>query len=370
MLWRLERGDPIRRSAADEKTEGGQLIAKPITLKDVAREAGVHISTASRALNEETRSGLSAETANRVIAAAELLGYQPHPFARGLRTNRTRSVGMVVPDLISPFIPPILAGAQHTLSEVGYSLLIGSDDEGSTRTKTALETFLDRRVDGLIVANARLDFTPPDAVLRHEVPTVLVSRSVENESFPAIVGDDRAALSLVVRHLVELGHTRIAHVAGPLDISTGLFRRDGFIRAVEGAGLSTSDCRTFEAGSFRSEDGHAACGRLLDSDDGITAIVAANDLLALGCIDAIRERGLSVPGDLSVTGYDDIALIDRLDPALTTISLPYEEMGVEAGRLLLDLLAADDRIAEASYEPIRLAPTLVVRSSTRPVGSK
>ena len=120
---------PLVGSLRTRGRKGGQLIAKAITLKDVAREAGVHISTASRALNEETRSELSAETAERVIAAAEQLGYQPHPFARGLRTNTTRSVGMVVPDLISPFIPPILAGAQHVLSEVGYSLLIGSDDE-------------------------------------------------------------------------------------------------------------------------------------------------------------------------------------------------------------------------------------------------
>lgn len=367
---RLERGESIRRSATDEKTEGGHLIAKAITLKDVAREAGVHISTASRALNEETRSELSVETADRVIAAAELLGYQPHPFARGLRTNRTQSVGMVVPDLISPFIPPILAGAQHGLSKAGYSLLIGSDDEDSQRTKTAVETFLDRRVDGLIVANARLDFTPPEPVLHHEVPTVLVGRSVENESLPAIVGDDKAALALVVRHLVELGHTNIAHIAGPLDISTGLFRRDGFIDAIEGAGLAASACRIFEAGSFRLEDGHAACDRLLDSDGVITAIVAANDLLALGCIDAIRERGLSIPGDLSVTGYDDIALVDRLDPALTTISLPYEAMGRAAGCLLLDLLAEDDRTVETSYEPMRLTPSLVVRSSTGPVGSR
>ena len=348
----------------------GHLIAKAITLKDVAREAGVHISTASRALNEETRSGLSAETADRVIAAAELLGYQPHPFARGLRTNTTRSVGMVVPDLISPFIPPILAGAQHSLAEVGYSLLIGSDDESPSRTKTALETFLDRRVDGLIVANAQLEFTSPEPILRNTVPTVLVSRSVENASFPAIVGDDRAALSLVVDHLVAMGHRRIAHVAGPLDISTGLFRKDGFIAAIDRNGLAAADCRVFEAGSFHLEEGHAACLRLLDSGDAPTAIVAANDLLALGCIDAIRERGFQVPGDISVTGYDDILLVDRLDPALTTISLPYEEMGTVAGRLLLDMMAKKDRSAETSYEPTRLAPSLVVRSSSGPVGPR
>ncbi len=276
----------------------------------------------------------------------------------------------MVPDLVSPFIPPILAGAQHTLSESGYSLLIGSDDENLPRTKTAVETFLDRRVDGLIVANARLDLTPPEVVLRHEVPTVLVSRSVSDESFPAIVGDDRAALSLTVRHLVELGHTRIAHVAGPLDISTGLFRRDGFVDAVERAGLAASECRVYDAGTFRSAEGHAACSQMLDSGDRATAIVAANDLLALGCIDAIRDRGLSVPKDLSVSGYDDIALADRLDPALTTISVSYEEMGAVATRLLLDLLTEDDRNVETSYEPIRLEPSLVVRSSTGPVGSK
>ena len=273
---------------------------------------------------------------------------------------------MVVPDLISPFIPPILAGAQHTLSEDGYSLLIGSDDDGSPRTKPALTAFLEQRVDGLIVANAHLEFTAPDAVLRNDVPVVLVSRSARGGGFPAIVGDDQAALSLVVRHLVELGHTRIAHVAGPLDISTGLFRKDGFVSAVADQGLEASDCKVYEAGTFRSQDGHAACTRLLDSGDVYTAIVAANDLLALGCIDAIHERGLGVPGDISVTGYDDIALVDRLDPALTTISLPYEEMGAVAARLLLDLLAVDDRAIGTSTEPIRLAPTLVVRSSTGP----
>jgi LacI family transcriptional regulator len=277
---------------------------------------------------------------------------------------------MVVPDLISPFIPPILAGAQRILSGGGYSLLIGSDDGNSPRTNSAIDTFLEQRVDGLIVANARLEFTPPDAVLRNETPTVLVSRSARRGAFPAIVGDDYAALSLVVRHLVQLGHTRIAHVAGPLDISTGLYRRDGFVTAVTDQGLDSSDWAVYEAGSFRLEDGHAACAGLLDSGNGYTAIVAANDLLALGCIDAVREKGLSVPADVSVTGYDDIALVDRLDPALTTISLPYEEMGTVAGRLLLDLLVADDRAVEAPTEPIRLAPTLVVRSSTGPVGSK
>jgi LacI family transcriptional regulator len=343
-------------------------VAKVITLKDVAHEAGVHVSTASRALNAATRSGVNVDTADRVLVVAERLGYQPHPLARGLRTNRTLTVGMVVPDLMNPLFPPIFAGAQQVLNDVGYSLLIGADDEALQPTETVMTTFLDRRVDGTLVASAHLDFTAPEALLRHEVPTVLVNRSARDDSFPAIVGDDRTGLALVVRHLVELGHTRIAHIAGPHDISTGLCRKEAYIDALDGEGLEASERLVFEAGSFRTENGRAACDRLLDSGEDVTAIVAANDLIALGCIDAIRARGLSVPGDLSVTGYNNMTFVDRLEPPLTTVSVPYEAMGAAAARLLLDLLAAEDDTADATYEPIRLPPSLVVRGSTGPAG--
>jgi len=342
-------------------------VAKVITLKDVAREAGVHISTASRALNDETRSGVNVDTADRVLVAAARLGYQPHPLARGLRTNRTWTVGMVVPDLMNPLFPPIFAGAQNALDEIGYSLLIGADDEALERTGTVMTTFLERRVDGMLVANAHLDFTAPEALLRHEVPTVLINRSARDDSFPAIVGDDRTGLALVVRHLVELGHTRIAHVAGPHDISTGLCRRQAFLNALEDEGLASSERLVFEAGSFRIENGRAACDRLLDSGEEVTAIVAANDLIALGCIDAIQARGLSVPSDLSVTGYNDMTFVDRLEPPLTTVSVPYEAMGAAAAEVLLRLLAADDDGGDTAYEPVQLPPSLVVRASTGPI---
>lgn len=346
-------------------------MANGATLKDVARAAGVHISTASRALNAETRALVNVETAGRVLATAERLRYRPHPLALGLKTNRTHTIGMVVSDLISPFTAPILAGAQRALSEVGYSLLIGADTDKTTdHTRTAVETFLDRRVDGLIVANARLDFAPPEPLLDHEVPTVLVNRSVRGDSFPAIVGDEHIALTGVVRHLIELGHTRIAHVAGPQHVSTGLYRRMSFVEALTTSRLDTSLRSIFEAGSFRMKDGYDAAQAALDSGLGFTAIVAANDLLALGCIDAIQERGLDVPGDISVTGYDDILLVDRLEPPLTTVSSPYEEMGASAAQMLVGMLGGQYRGIEPPYEPIRLAPSLVVRSSSGPVSSK
>jgi LacI family transcriptional regulator len=343
-------------------------VAKVITLKDVAREAGVHISTASRALNETTRSEVNVDTADRVLEAAQRLGYQPHPLARGLRTNRTWTIGLVIPDLMNPVFPPIFAGAQRVLNDVGYSLLIGSDNDAMKPTGTVVTTFLDRRVDGLLVASAHLDFTAPEALLRHEVPTVLVNRSVRDESFPAVVGDDQEGLALVMSHLVELGHTEIAHIAGPHDISTGVGRQEAFVAARDAVGLGTSQPLIVEAGAYRIENGSDACDRLLDSGEDVSAIVAGNDLIALGCLDAIRARGLSVPGDLSVVGFDDMTFVNRLYPPLTTVAVPYEAMGASAGQLLLELLATADETAEANtYEPERLSPSLVVRDSTGPV---
>jgi LacI family transcriptional regulator len=230
-------------------------VARAITLKDVAREAGVHISTASRALNEATRTEVNVDTADRVLETARRLGYQPHPLARGLRTNRTWTIGLVIPDLMNPVFPPIFAGAQRILNEVGYSVFIGSDNDAMKPTGTVVTSFLDRRVDGLLVASAHLDFTAPEALLRHEVPTVLVNRSVQDESFPAVVGDDRDGLALVISHLVELGHTKIAHIAGPHDISTGVGRQEAFVAAYHAAGLGTSKPLIVEAGAYRIVNG-------------------------------------------------------------------------------------------------------------------
>ncbi|MFB3049042.1 MAG: LacI family DNA-binding transcriptional regulator [Acidimicrobiia bacterium] len=202
-------------------------MADPVTLKDVAAAAGVHVSTASRALNPETRSVVNVDTAGRVLEVAERLGYRPHPLARGLRTNRTLTIGMVVPDLMNPLFPPIYAGADAVLGDLGYSVLVSSDDDDPAKGRSVVVALMERRVDGLILANAHRDLVIPT---RHsKVPTVLVNRSSASNEFPAIVGDDHAGVGLVVGHLVSLGHTAIAHVAGSQDLSTGLARRQAFV---------------------------------------------------------------------------------------------------------------------------------------------
>ncbi len=333
----------------------------PVTLKQVAAAAGVHVSTASRALNPETRSVVKEQTAVRVQEVAERLGYRPHPLARGLRTNRTFTVGMVVPDLMNPLFPPIYAGAESVLGDLGYSVLIASDESETSKGRGVVSALLERRVDGLILANALRDFALPPG--RETVPAVLVNRSIESRALPSIIGDDHTGIALVVRHLADLGHTMIAHIAGPMDFSTGLARREGFGAAMSHAGLGVRQELIVEADAFRTDAGRTACERLLDSGTPFTAVVAGNDLIALGCYDTLAANGRSVPDDVSVTGYNDLTFIDRVAPPLTTVAVDYHEMGAAAARALLDLLDRDGGAAPP-YEPVLLAPELVVRAST------
>lgn len=336
-------------------------MPRVVTLKDVAREAGVHVSTASRALSSDTRSVVNAETAHRVLEVARRLGYRPHPLARGLRTNRTHTIGMVVPDLMNPLFAPIYAGAEGRLSERGYSLVIAGDDDDEVKAKDVVAGFLERRVDGLILADAHLVSGIPD--IGEGAAAVLVNRAMADTRLPAIVGDDLVGIGLAVRHLISLGHTAIAHIAGPQDLSTGRNRRHAFIEALEEEGLEVPDTLIIEAGAFRTATGQLACQRLLDSGQEFTAIVAANDLIALGCYDVLGAAGLSIPTDVSVTGYNDMMFADRVAPPLTSVSVPYREMGAAAADTVLALIEGD-----APPEPTITAfpPSLVIRGSTGP----
>jgi LacI family transcriptional regulator len=338
-------------------------MADGVTLKDVAREAGVHVSTASRALSPDTRSVVNVETARRVAEVAERLGYRPHPLARGLRTNRTHTIGMIVPDLMNPLFSPIYAGAEERLSESGYSLVIASDGDDEVKAKDVVAGFLERRVDGLILATAHLDNGIPSDAEVGAAPVVLVNRAMGSERLPTIVGDDCLGIGLAVQHLASLGHTAIAHIAGPQDLSTGVNRRQAFDHAIEQEGLVARPEMTAVARAFRVDDGRDACRRLLDSGVEVTAIVAGNDLIALGCYDALAERGLTIPGDVSVTGYNDMAFIDRVTPPLTSVAVPYRAMGAEAAA---ELLRAIDGEGERAATTIFLPPSLVVRKSTAP----
>ncbi|MCL2419379.1 MAG: LacI family transcriptional regulator [Conexibacteraceae bacterium] len=332
------------------------------TIRDVARVAEVHPGTVSRALNPETRALVNDETAARVLAAADELGYRPNPIARGLKTQRSYTVGVLIPDLLNPLFPPIVRGVDDRLAKDGYTPLLVNTDRDLEREQASVETMLARQVDGFIAATARLDMEPLVAASAEGVPVVLVNRSVEDGSLASVTVDDRTGIRLAVEHVIALGHERVAHVAGPQNVSTGRLRLMGFRAAMEAHALGAPAERVAIGESFGVEAGAEACAEVLAADAGVTAIIAANDLLALGCYAALTELGLRCPEDVSIVGFNDMLFVDKLQPPLTTVRVPQRELGFVAADLLLEQIGG---VATGPREVV-LDPSLVIRDSTAP----
>jgi LacI family transcriptional regulator, galactose operon repressor len=344
-------------------TASGQPVARgrsAVTIRDVARVAKVHPGTVSRALNEDTRALVNPETAERVLRAAEKLGYRPNRIARGLKTSRSHTIGVLIPDITNPLFPPILRGIEDRLDEAGYTSLIVNTDNDANRERVYLEAMRARQVDGFISATARLDRELLLELAEAGTPLVLVNRSLEDGSVPAVTVDDREGIALAVQHVVGLGHERIGHVAGPQNLSTGHRRHLGFIEAMRAAGLKAPPEHICFGAFFTEEEGARACDELLDAAPGLTAIVAGNDLMAIGCYDALEKRGLTCPDDISVVGFNDMPFVDRLRPPLTSVRVPQREIGKVAADLLLEQLGGGEEPATE----ILLEPTLMVRGST------
>jgi LacI family transcriptional regulator len=343
----------------------GGSSASTVTLRDVAQAADVHPGTASRALNPATRSQVKVETAERVLQAAAGLGYRVNPIARSLRTSRSLTVGVVIPDLTNPFYPPIVRGVEDELGASSYVALLANTDNDSGRERRVFETLRERQVDGLIVMTAKRKHPLLVEVAAAAVPMVLVSRDVDGLSVSAVLLDDEEAMRLAVGALRDLGHRRLAHVSGPRTVSTAVRRRHGFVGATKPASGLTST--VVESAQFSIEAGHVAARRLLERHPDVTAIVAANDMIALGCLTAIEEHGLRCPEDVSVIGVNDSQFLDHTNPPLSTVSIPKYEMGRSAAQLLLSQLQSGGGRLAAEVRQMR--PELRLRRSTGPAPS-
>jgi LacI family transcriptional regulator len=305
---------------------------------------------------------VSPEVVRRVEAAARALNYRVNRAASTLRTGRSGAVGVLLPDLTNPVFPPILRGIEQALAAEGYFVLVA--DTGHEHTpEQAADRMLAQRVEGLIIATAALHDPLVDQLTRDQVRVVLVNRRDETGTLPAVVSDDVLGMRLAVDHLVAIGHRRIAHLAGRHDLSTGALRRSGFEQAMAAHGLPVAAVEECEA--YSCEAGETGLHRLLESRVPFTAIVAANDLIALGAIQALNARGLRVPEDVSVVGHNDMPLMDRVSPPLTTVRILHYEMGFRAARLLLDSL----RGVPGTTSTVVLRPELVIRGSSQPPAS-
>lgn len=327
------------------------------TIVDVARLAQVSIGTVSHVISGAKN--VSPDTAKSVEAAVQKLDYRPSRLARSLVQQRTESVGMIIPDITNPYFAHLAFNVEQALESVDFALLIGNSANESSQEQNYIRDFLERQVDGLVIAVASGAGIAELGLAAKEVPVVLIDRLAEGWPGDAVVGANDVGSRLAVAHLVEQGHENIAFLGGREEVSSARDRRIGFEEAISQAGLRV---QYESAGPFSIESGFDRTQTLLNTNNQPTAIVAAGDLLAIGALKAAEQGGINVPSQLSIVGYDDIVYADTTTPRLTTVRQPAVEIASEAVRLLLARI--EDRSREA--EVTSVAPTLVVRESTAP----
>jgi LacI family transcriptional regulator len=336
-----------RRAAAG--TEG------KVTLERVAAEAGVSAATVSRILNGTAM--VSADKRAVVDRAIARLGFVPNPVARGLAGGRTLSIGVVTQAIDSPFYGGALRGIEDKLSRAGYSPLFVSGQWSATHEARCIEALRSRRVDGIIVLTGRLSDSALTATAR-ELPVVVTGRKLTAPNLYALDFDDLEGARLATQHLLDLGHRRIAVIAGDLKHPDGKERLRGCRAALEAAGLAWEP-EMVMAGDFTEASGLAAVERLIDSGRAFSAIFASNDQMAFGAALGLHRRRLRVPEDVSLIGFDDLASATYAIPPLTTVHHPGYELGEHAATAMIQLLAGQEPTVELP------PPRLVVRESSR-----
>lgn len=327
-----------------------QQERRVVTLKDVAAASGVSISTVSRILDERTPPSRST-TAARVRHVADDLGYRRNMFASGLRRGATGTIGVLVPRLTDHVMALMFEAIERAARTRGSFAIVATCGDDPAEEKRATETLLDRNVDGLILATARLDDTLPASLRERGVAHSLVLRT--DGASPSALGDDEAGGYFAARHLIDLGHREIAVVTGPWFTSSARSRLAGAQRALDEAGIALHDDRIVSTG-YGIESGHAAGRELFATASPPTAIFAANDNLAIGMVSAASAAGLLVGKDVSIVGYNDIPLAGMLPIPLTSVRTPFDQIAVSA----LDLLDS------SSGTVTKALPTLIPRAST------
>ncbi|MEV4009768.1 LacI family DNA-binding transcriptional regulator [Nonomuraea angiospora] len=330
-------------------------------IKDVAAQAGVSVATVSRVLNDNP--SVTEETRNRVHDAMAALNYRPNAVARSLRTEATRTLGLIIGDILNPFFAELARAVEDEAREAGYTVIIGNADERADQQDHYVRTLLERRVDGLLICPTA-EVTPlVEEVSQGERPLVFLDRTLTGVEVPSVRADGSTAIAELVAHLRALGHRRIAFVSGPSTLSTGRERTEAFLRAAAEHGLEVPQ-EYVRVGDFRAGSGHRITSELLDLPEPPQAIFLGDNLMALGALDAISERGLDIPRDVALASFDDVPWFNHVHPRITAISQPTAELGRRAVRVILDALSG--RTAESVVLPARL----VARESCGETGTR
>ncbi|ELN6892071.1 substrate-binding domain-containing protein [Vibrio cholerae] len=332
------------------------------TMKDIARLAGVSTSTVSHVINKSRF--VSDEIAERVNNAAQQLNYAPSALARSLKMNRTKTIGMLVTTSTNPFFGEVVKGVERSCYHQGYNLILCNTEGDNQRMKASINTLLQKRVDGLLLMCSTLEGERLDVFDRYpDIPVVVMDWGPILFASDKIQDNSLQGGYMAAKHLIECGHKEIGCITGPLIRHQAQMRYEGYKRALAEAGIAINPDWIVES-DFECEGGYQAFEKLYQRGKLPSALFVSNDMMAMGVIQAASQRGLRVPDDLSLIGYDDVHIAKFMTPALTTIHQPKYRLGKAAVDTLLYRLENPDTTAQV----VQLEPTLVVRNSVRKLG--
>lgn len=334
----------------------GRMKKKKATLEDVAREAGVSICTVSRVIHN--KGYISENTRKRVKEAIRKLNYRQDMIARSLKTNSTDTIGFIVTDLSNPFFSVMSKGIDRIISKKEYSLLVCNTDSNPSKEMKYLDLLLQKRVDGIILASCGGTEEKIKEVVDEGTPIVLVDNYIEGFSLDSVTVDNFMGAYKLTSHLLQLGHIRIGLISGPLSESSARERLDGYKSALTDHGIDF-DSKLVTVGDFRLKSGYRNTLELLSIIPSPTAIFATNNFMALGALSALKQKGLRVPSDLALVGFDMVEIASVVSPSITTMAYSPGRIGILAARLLLEKIEGGD----GKTQNLLLKPRLLIRES-------
>jgi LacI family transcriptional regulator len=330
-----------------------------ITIVDIAKKSNVSIATVSRVINNKSE-GVSEKTRKRILNVIDECGYKPNAMARGLVTKKTKTIGLIIPDITNPFFPEIARGAEDGASTRGYNVFLCNSDDNLEKENEYISALKEKCVDGIILttsANSNQEHFM--TLMNSGIPISIIDEGLDavDADIPGIFLDNYEGGYLAAKHLIDLGHKRIACITGPLNLKNDRDRLEGYKEALKDSKINIDNSIIMQ-GNYKIAGGIENAKKLLSKD--ITAIFACNDLMAYGVYQVLKSNGYKIPDDISVVGFDDIQLSALLDPALTTIRQPAYEMGLESAKMIIKLIEGKN----IRKKVINFKPDLIVRKST------
>jgi len=332
-----------------------------VTINDIAKMADVSKATVSRVINNKPE-GVSSETRDRILKLVEEFKFQPSMIARGLVTKKTKTIGLIIPDITNPFFPQLVRGAEDYANKLGYNIFLSNSDKSVMKEEKYLKAFVEKSVDGVILtSNISATDSHFKLLKENNIPCVLMDRPVEYEDYEAgVFLDNIKGAYIATKFLLDHGHEKIVLIDGPLSVATSVNRLEGYKKAHNEKEIQVNTDLIVE-GDYLINSGFKLINKLIDEGNTFTAVFAGNDMMAIGVIKALKSKNIRIPEDVEVIGFDNIEISEIIEPALSTISQPAYEMGVQGAKLLIKLIEGK----KLKNKNVIFEPELIIRGTTR-----